>query len=79
MRRLTKRERILARRRPVTLWLDRDVLAALKATGKGWQTRLCATGCARTRLRRRAPARGRHLRPGLAFGHATPSRRTFTA
>jgi len=26
----------------VTLWLDADVLAAFKATGRGWQTRINA-------------------------------------
>jgi len=40
MRRLTKRERTVARNRPVMIFLSRDVLAAFKATGKGWPARI---------------------------------------
>lgn len=40
MRRLTKRERIAARNRPVTVYLERAVLAAFKASGKDWQKRV---------------------------------------
>lgn len=41
MRRLTKRQMILRRRSgAATIPFDADVLAALKATGKGWQTRV---------------------------------------
>ncbi|MBH2019524.1 MAG: BrnA antitoxin family protein [Burkholderiales bacterium] len=42
MHRLTKRERIAARNRPVTIFLSRDVLAAFKATGKDWPSRINA-------------------------------------
>ena len=45
MRKLNKRERILKRRKKfitITLWLDADVLALWRATGKGWQTRAAA-------------------------------------
>ena len=43
MRRLTKREGIIAHRCryvTVTIWLDGDVLQTLRATGDGWQTRI---------------------------------------
>jgi uncharacterized protein (DUF4415 family) len=40
MHRLTKRQRIAARNMPVTIFLGCDVLAAFRATGAGWQTRM---------------------------------------
>lgn len=54
MRRLTKRERIVARNTPVTIFFDRDVLAAFIATGKGWKARI--NDAVRDWLRTNSPA-----------------------
>jgi uncharacterized protein (DUF4415 family) len=44
-------------KQPVSLRVDRDVLAAYRATGKGWQARMTATLAAHAPRRAKRPVR----------------------